>query len=72
MVASGLPIRNGTLHAREIACVALALKDAVNGIKGIGHRSEETVQLRVGIHTGKFIHSKLNYMVIALDSHLSW
>ena len=52
MVASGLPIRNGTLHAREIASMALALVDAVKNIKGIGHRKEESVELRVGIHTG--------------------
>ena len=53
MVASGLPIRNGDLHAREVSCVALALINAAKNIKGIGHRSEESVQLRVGVHTGK-------------------
>ncbi|XP_072015532.1 atrial natriuretic peptide receptor 1-like [Amphiura filiformis] len=55
MVASGLPIRNGTLHAREVACVALAFTEAVKNIKGIGHRSEESVQLRVGMHTGSCV-----------------
>ncbi|GAB6021265.1 hypothetical protein CHUAL_003879 [Chamberlinius hualienensis] len=51
MVVSGLPIRNGDSHAREIASMALAL---VNKIKNftITHRPGERLKLRVGIHSG--------------------
>ncbi|XP_059474478.1 atrial natriuretic peptide receptor 1 isoform X2 [Neocloeon triangulifer] len=51
MVASGLPMRNGDLHAREVARMALALLNAVLTFK-IRHRPEEHLKLRIGLHTG--------------------
>jgi class 3 adenylate cyclase len=51
MVASGLPIRNGNEHAREIARMALDLRKAVNSFK-IKHLPRKKLQLRIGIHTG--------------------
>lgn len=51
MVASGLPIRNGDLHASEIASMALHLLDAVKKFK-IRHIPNENLLMRVGIHTG--------------------
>ncbi|XP_071507030.1 atrial natriuretic peptide receptor 1-like [Diadema antillarum] len=51
MVVSGLPIRNGTAHAREIAEMALALLAAVKSFK-IRHRPDEKLKLRAGIHSG--------------------
>ena len=52
MVVSGLPVRNGTLHAREVARMALALLDAVRTFQ-IRHRPEEQLRLRIGIHSGE-------------------
>jgi atrial natriuretic peptide receptor A len=51
MVVSGLPVRNGNKHAREIARMSLALLKAVKTFK-IRHRSEKRLRLRIGIHTG--------------------
>ncbi|XP_060057432.1 atrial natriuretic peptide receptor 1 isoform X1 [Erinaceus europaeus] len=51
MVVSGLPVRNGRLHAREVARMALALLDAVRSFR-IRHRPDEQLRLRIGIHTG--------------------
>ena len=52
MVVSGVPVRNGETHAREIGNMALALLEAVCSFK-IRHKNEMKLQLRVGIHTGK-------------------
>lgn len=51
MVVSGLPVRNGNKHAREIARMSLALLKAVRTFK-IRHRPDEILKLRIGIHTG--------------------
>uniref|UniRef100_A0A663DYT3 Guanylate cyclase n=1 Tax=Aquila chrysaetos chrysaetos TaxID=223781 RepID=A0A663DYT3_AQUCH len=51
MVVSGLPVRNGKLHAREIVRMALALLDAVRSFR-IRHRPQQQLKLRIGIHTG--------------------
>ncbi|BFZ14046.1 hypothetical protein BsWGS_17085 [Bradybaena similaris] len=51
MVVSGLPVRNGNLHAREIARMSLALLDAVFKFK-IRHRPGDQLKLRIGIHSG--------------------
>ncbi|XP_068611336.1 atrial natriuretic peptide receptor 1-like [Brachionichthys hirsutus] len=51
MVVSGLPVRNGKLHGREIARMGLALRDAVRTFK-IRNRPEEQLKLRIGIHSG--------------------
>lgn len=52
MVVSGLPIRNQDQHAGEIASMALDLLAAVKTFK-IPHRLDETLKLRIGIHTGE-------------------
>ncbi len=52
MVVSGLPIRNGDDHAKEIALMALALVQKVGSFK-LQHRPDYKLQLRVGIHSGK-------------------
>uniref|UniRef100_A0A670JS61 Guanylate cyclase n=1 Tax=Podarcis muralis TaxID=64176 RepID=A0A670JS61_PODMU len=51
MVVSGLPVRNGKLHAHEIVRMALALLEAVKTFR-IRHRPNEQLRLRVGIHSG--------------------
>lgn len=52
MVVSGLPVKNGKLHAREIARMSLALLAGVKNFK-IRHRPDEQLKLRIGLHTGK-------------------
>ncbi|XP_025936688.1 atrial natriuretic peptide receptor 1, partial [Apteryx rowi] len=52
MVVSGLPVRNGKLHAREVARMSLALLDAVRSFK-IRHRPQQQLKLRIGVHTGQ-------------------
>ncbi|XP_075763065.1 atrial natriuretic peptide receptor 1 isoform X2 [Pelodiscus sinensis] len=51
MVVSGLPVRNGKLHACEVARMSLALLDAVRTFR-IRHRPDQQLKLRVGIHSG--------------------
>lgn len=53
MVVSGLPIRNGDCHAKEIANMSLVLIDASSNFK-IKHLPDRKLMLRVGIHTGTF------------------
>lgn len=48
---SGLPVRNGDLHAREIARMALALLAKVHSFE-IHHRPQEKLRLRIGLHSG--------------------
>lgn len=52
MVVSGLPVRNGKLHAHEIVRMALALLEAVKTFR-IRHRPNEQLHLRIGIHSGE-------------------
>ena len=57
MVVSGLPTRNGDLHAREISRMALTILDAVIHFR-IRHRPDEKLKIRIGLHSGKqFSHS---------------
>ncbi|XP_074469038.1 atrial natriuretic peptide receptor 1 [Sebastes fasciatus] len=51
MVVSGLPVRNGKIHGREVARMSLALQDAVTSFR-IRHRANQQLQLRIGIHSG--------------------
>lgn len=51
MVVSGLPVRNGNIHAREIARLSLALLNAVRTFS-IKHRPNEQLRLRIGLHSG--------------------
>ncbi|XP_053624913.1 receptor-type guanylate cyclase Gyc76C isoform X2 [Plodia interpunctella] len=51
MVVSGLPIRNGIVHAGEVASMALALLAATRAFR-VRHRPDQRLLLRVGIHSG--------------------
>ena len=51
MVVSGLPMRNGKEHARQIARLSLALVKVISTFKPI-ETSEEKLKLRIGLHTG--------------------
>lgn len=58
MVVSGLPVRNGMNHAREIARMSLALRDTVMTFS-IRHRPNEQLKLRIGMHSGELtLHHK--------------
>lgn len=50
---SGLPIRNGSKHAGEVASMALHLLERIKSFE-IRHRPSERLKLRIGIHSGKF------------------
>lgn len=51
MVVSGLPIRNGDLHAKEVSEMSLALLDLIRNFR-IPHLPHVGLQLRIGIHSG--------------------
>ncbi|KAG1683360.1 Atrial natriuretic peptide receptor 2 [Nymphon striatum] len=51
MVVSGLPERNGNIHAKEIARMALSLLKSVQNFC-IRHQQNSKLNLRIGIHTG--------------------
>lgn len=51
VVASGVPMRNGDMHAVEICHMGLAISHAITQV-GIHHTPEDHVQLRMGIHSG--------------------
>ncbi|XP_041356549.1 atrial natriuretic peptide receptor 1-like [Gigantopelta aegis] len=51
MVVSGMPVKNGNLHAREIARMSLALLEKVMKFR-IRHRPQQQLKLRIGLHTG--------------------
>ncbi|XP_043524757.1 receptor-type guanylate cyclase Gyc76C-like [Frieseomelitta varia] len=54
MVVSGLPIKNGNRHAGEIASMSLELLNEVKN-HTIAHRPQDTLKLRIGIHTGPVV-----------------
>ena len=58
MVASGLPIRNGQQHAKEIALMSLHILSEVKGFT-IRHKPGYKLKLRIGVHTGKQFLSTL-------------
>ena len=53
MVVSGLPVRNDNLHAGEIASMSLHLLEQIKSFK-IRHRPDDTLKLRIGLHSGIF------------------
>lgn len=66
MVVSGLPVRNGKMHGREIARMSLALLEAVKTFK-IRHRPDEQLKLRIGIHSGKNDRINLNEVKLVFN-----
>ena len=63
MVVSGLPIRNGNNHAGEIASMSLRLLSAIKTFR-IKHRPDDTLKLRIGIHSGKFFFIYIMWFMI--------
>ncbi|XP_072942663.1 atrial natriuretic peptide receptor 1 [Epargyreus clarus] len=51
MVVSGLPERNGDMHAREICLMALAVVEAVRSFV-VRHKPAHRLEVRVGVHSG--------------------
>ena len=51
MVVSGLPITNGSEHARQIALMSLALLKATDTFT-IRHLPDQKLKLRIGLHSG--------------------
>lgn len=68
MVVSGLPVRNGMNHAREIARMSLALRDTVMTFS-IRHRPNEQLKLRIGMHSGKSTLSR-HYISVYITPRL--
>uniref|UniRef100_A0A8C5X7D9 Guanylate cyclase domain-containing protein n=1 Tax=Malurus cyaneus samueli TaxID=2593467 RepID=A0A8C5X7D9_9PASS len=60
MVVSGLPERNGTKHAHEIAKMSLDLVAAVRQVL-IPHMPTGRLELRAGIHTGPCVAGVVGY-----------
>ncbi|XP_069121985.1 atrial natriuretic peptide receptor 1-like [Argopecten irradians] len=51
MVVSGLPVRNGTEHVRQIARMSLSILENVVKFK-IRHKPDAILRARIGIHSG--------------------
>lgn len=54
MVASGVPNRNGTRHAAEVANMSLDILHSIAAFK-IKHMPEIKVKIRIGLHSGALI-----------------
>ncbi|XP_077993897.1 atrial natriuretic peptide receptor 1-like [Glandiceps talaboti] len=54
MVVSGLPLRNGNNHAREIARMSLALLKSIDTFR-IRHIPDKKLSLRIGMHSGSCV-----------------
>ena len=68
MVVSGLPKKNGIQHAGEIASMSLHLLSTIKRFK-IRHRPEDTLKLRIGIHSGRILEistkdSEIYYLLL--------
>ncbi|XP_021340544.1 atrial natriuretic peptide receptor 1-like [Mizuhopecten yessoensis] len=51
MVVSGLPVRNGSEHVRQIARMSLGILENVSKFK-IRHKPDAILRARIGIHSG--------------------
>ncbi|RWS29140.1 atrial natriuretic peptide receptor 1-like protein [Leptotrombidium deliense] len=54
LIASGLPVRNGNNHAREIAKMALDIRSAIFAFQP-RHRPNYKCEVRIGIHSGSCV-----------------
>ena len=52
MVVSGLPLRNGNEHVRQIARMSLRILEQVQRFT-IAHLPERSLIARIGLHSGK-------------------
>lgn len=52
MVVSGLPIRNGDEHAREVARMSLAVVQGMEHFQSV-HVPQQRLKVRIGIHSGQ-------------------
>ena len=66
MVASGLPVPNGNMHAGEIATMALDMLNSARTFR-IRHRPDEQLQMRIGMHTG-MCHGKVICLTILVPT----
>ena len=74
MVVSGLPQRNENRHAGEIATLSLDLLHNIRTFR-IRHIPDTHMQLRIGIHSGKFLETDfrldnmnfLSVLILVLD-----
>lgn len=67
MVASGLPISNGTRHAEEISIMALHFLSAIKRFR-IRHLPNEKLAVRIGINSG--IRNKL--LKLLFSPHMNY
>lgn len=51
MVVSGLPVRNGNNHIREISNMALDIRHKVVDFK-FRHLTDRKLEIRIGLHSG--------------------
>ena len=65
MVASGLPRRNGDRHVGEIANLALDLLSTCYTKFRIRHRPNDTLSLRIGMHSGQCAAGELVVIYLA-------
>ncbi|KAJ1364591.1 hypothetical protein KIN20_024713 [Parelaphostrongylus tenuis] len=56
LCVSGVPIRNGNEHVKEICSMSLELMESLAGFQ-IPYLPEEKINLRIGIHTGRYFFS---------------
>ena len=54
MVVSGLPMRNGILHAAHICNMALDFRSSASSFR-IKHLPQEKLRLRAGVHSGSVV-----------------
>ncbi len=54
MVVSGLPIRNGKQHAKEVSLMALHFMKAIRTIT-VDHMKDYKLAIRSGINTGTYV-----------------
>ncbi|XP_060922256.1 retinal guanylyl cyclase 2-like [Limanda limanda] len=62
MVASGVPNRNGTRHAAEVANMSLDILHSIAAFK-IKHMPEIKVKIRIGLHSGPLVAGVVGLMM---------
>ena len=73
MVVSGLPIRNGNTHAREIARMSLKLLSSIDSFEVPG-MPDYKLQLRIGLHSGqcdRHAWPLTTYQPLSINPHIN-